>query len=80
MSVIDIISLGITGLSLVLSPLVYIWRTTVHRIEKLESQHSTKIDETKVRQLLDDKIDPVKEDLIQIRDRLDSIIDKLLDS
>lgn len=49
------------------------------RIAALEAQHDTKIDREDARQMIEDKIGPMKEDLLFIRDRIVSLTDRLLD-
>lgn len=49
------------------------------RISALEAQHDDKIDREHARQMIEDKIGPMKDDLMFIRDRIVSLTDRLLD-
>ncbi len=49
------------------------------RLSALEAEQDNKIDKTEVRQLIEDKIGPMKDDLMFIRDRIVSLTDRLLD-
>lgn len=48
------------------------------RIEKLEEQMSTKLTEVEVRQILIDNLTPLKEGMVDLRDRLDKVIEILI--
>ena len=56
----------------------WLMQSLLNRLNVLEHQIDTKIDEPKVRQLLTDKIDPIQEDIAELKVRLDKIIDLLL--
>lgn len=49
------------------------------RISTLETQLLTKVNDKQVRQLLEDKIDPIHQDLKEIKDQLSNIINRLID-
>ncbi len=49
------------------------------RLAALEAQQDNKLDKIEARQLIEDKVGPMKEDLIFIRDRIVSLTDRLLD-
>lgn len=76
----DIILSGLTLLSFVLAPILYVWRTTVSRIDNLEQETKTKMSENEVRQLVDDKLESVKDNLHDIKLSLQQILDKLIDT
>lgn len=60
----------------------YIMKGIFTRIDALEKELPKKVEETEVRQLLTDKIDPIKDDINDIKqdiDMLASKIDKLID-
>lgn len=56
----------------------YFMKSLLVRISNLESTMPTKLDEKEVRQLLSDKLDPVREDLRKLEGKLDKITDILL--
>lgn len=53
-------------------------RSTMQRISDLEKSVALKVEEDKVRQLLVDKIEPLREDVQDLKVKLDKIIDLLL--
>jgi len=61
--------------AVLLAPLIYIWKTMLHRIERLEEKIDTKIDEKTVRQLVSDKLDPLTQDIKELKD----LVTKLLE-
>lgn len=65
----------ITG---VISLLLYIWKLSVSRIEKLEKTEEMKPTKEEVRQLLDDKLQPVTDDLIEIKTRVETLINFIM--
>jgi hypothetical protein len=50
----------------------------MQRLDTLERQMVTKTDEHEVRQLLSDKVDPIKESMSEIKEKVDKVIDLLL--
>lgn len=61
----------------------YIRKKDVDKIEKLEDRISQSVTESQVRQIVIDKIDPIKEDLTEIKDDMKSCnakLDKLFDN
>lgn len=59
------------GASLIIPPIAYL----VRRFMAFESKIDQKVDEKKVQQLLHDKIEPLKEDLTEIKQRIEKLID-----
>lgn len=55
------------GLPLILGAGAYVVKSVLLRISELEEKVNDAVTETQVRQLLGDKIDPIKEDLEEIR-------------
>lgn len=74
----SIITIGITILSIVIAPIVYIWKNIMSRLDNLEKQQVKIITKEEARELIDDKIDSMKEDMVEIKVRLDKIIDRLI--
>jgi hypothetical protein len=56
----------------------FLMQSLLNRLSILEHQIDIKVDEPRVRQLLSDKIDPLQEDIAELKVRLDKIIDLLL--
>lgn len=50
----------------------------VKRFMSLETKIHEKLSEEQTRKLISDKVDPMKEDLIEIRARLDHILDYII--
>lgn len=75
MTVEGLITVAFTSLSLLLAPLIYIWKNVVKRIDTLETKINAKMDEQEVRVLLADKLDPMKEDLHEVKALLHRILD-----
>lgn len=53
-------------------------KSHVDRLDKIEKTLMTKIDEPEVRTILADKIDPMKEDIKEIKEMLNHIITVIL--
>lgn len=71
-------------LSIVLSTLIglllYIWKAQMSDINQLKEEMKNKVTEDEMRQILLDKVDPMKETLEDIRNRLDHLLDKIIDN
>jgi len=74
----SIVVITATILSIITTPVVYIYKSIMQRIETLEKETNDKMTESEVRILLDDKLEPMKDDLHEIKTRLDSILDRLI--
>lgn len=71
---------GVIVCTALLLPLVKTYFTKLeNRISMIDSEVKTKMNETQVRQLMADKIDPLASKLEDIRDDLKDIKDKLFD-
>ena len=66
------------AIPLILTLGTYLVRNTFRRLENIEKDVSTKLDEARVRQLLADKIDPLREDVHDLKSQLDKIYSLLL--
>lgn len=69
--------------SLIIIPILgYLFKTLIgnhmQRIDNLEQNLLEKISETQVRVLMQDKLDPIKEDLIDINNKINKVLDHLL--
>lgn len=56
----------------------YLMKTHTDRIETLEKLMPMKMTEVEVRQILSDKLDPLKDSIEDCKERLDKILDMLL--
>lgn len=56
----------------------FFMKSILARIDILEKEIPSKLNETEVRQLLVDKIDPIREDIKDLQIKLDKIVDILL--
>lgn len=63
---------------ILLGAIGYLIRIQVARIDMLEQRMTQKVEEPQVRQILADKIDPLKEDIQQVNNKLDSIYNILI--
>jgi len=70
----------ISGLILILSGAVsyFIKVLVMERIDMLEQQMPTKMTEAETRLLLSDKIEPIKESMTEIKEKVDKVIDLLI--
>lgn len=71
-------------LSYVVIPIIitivgFIMRTIHSRIDHLEKLVPTKLDQAEVRQIVADKIDPLREDIHEIKAKLDRVMDILIE-
>lgn len=62
----------------VLGVVAYIVRAQMQRLDLLEQQMPMKMTEAEVRQVLADKVDPIKESMVEIKEKVDKVIDLLL--
>lgn len=67
----------VSGVSMFIIPAA---RGMYVRVNNLEREMLTKITDAQARQLLQDKIDPVHVDLKEIKEQLNQIINRLIDS
>ncbi len=74
----QIITIGTTVFTIISAPVLYIWRTTVHRIDNLEKEQVTKVDRAEVKELINERLDPVHEDLNEIKNRIESLINYII--
>jgi len=72
------ITICLTIIPIILTPMIYIVRTFMHRIDILEEKISNKITEEEVRLLLSDKLEPVQTNLRDIKTSLDSLTAHIL--
>lgn len=79
MTIESLVTVSITILMAALAPFLYIWRSTVARIETLEKRQQETLTKEETRRLIEDKTDSLKEDLQDIKDSLNRIIDKLIE-
>lgn len=56
----------------------FIMKSVFSRLDVLEKDIHNKVEEEKVRQLLADKIDPVREDIQELKNKLDRLMDFLI--
>lgn len=71
------ITIVITLCSVIIAPLLYIWRSLVKRLEKLEDKVEDKMDEDDVRLLLEDKLVPINKNIEEIKELLYKLLLKL---
>lgn len=71
-------SLLYVGLPVLIGGVSYFMRSILSRLDTLEKEVPSKLDETEVRQLLIDKIDPIREDIKDLQMKIDKIVDILL--
>ena len=79
MSFDDLTTIGLAVLTLIAAPLLYIWKGVMSRLESLEKQMSDKMSEDSVRTLVNDKIDPLKDDLKEIKTSIDKLINHIIE-
>jgi len=56
----------------------YMVQTVTSRLGKLEEDMSKKVSQEDVRQLVADKIDPIREDIHEVKTKLDKVMDILI--
>lgn len=71
-----LLSIGVPVLAAIIA---YVIRESVmNRISKLEEAYRHTISEERARQIMTDKMDPIKEDLKEIRDQVNKLFDKIV--
>jgi Tfp pilus assembly protein PilO len=75
MSVETLITITIAILSVLIAPLAYIWRSVMNRLDKLEENQQTFVKEEEVRNILNDKVTPIADNLEEVKTLLYKIID-----
>jgi hypothetical protein len=63
---------------LVTALITYILRSFGQRLDAIEEKLNHRITETEVRQIIADKVDPLKESLKEIKDKIDKLFDLIL--
>jgi hypothetical protein len=58
-----------------IAPLAYIWRSVMNRLDKLEENQQTFVKEEEVRNILNDKVTPIADNLEEVKTLLYKIID-----
>jgi uncharacterized protein YoxC len=64
---------------IVLTVLGYLMKTHLDRIQELEKRVDLTINEAEIRGIINDKIDPIKEDISEIKATLNHILTAILD-
>jgi len=67
-------------ISLVIGVVGFLVKTQMQRIDVLEKEMTTKPSDEDVRRVLDDKIEPIKDSMTEIRNKVDKVIDMLLNN
>lgn len=67
MTVESLITITIAILTVVCAPVIYIGRSIMQRIDKLESDIDQKVSKDEMRAILDDKIGPMNENVNEIK-------------
>jgi hypothetical protein len=75
-----IITLSVTGLAVVTGPVIYLWRSVMARLDSLEADMKKKVSEEEVRQVIQDKIQPINEKCDDIKDSVNKILDHILNT
>lgn len=75
----SMVALGATITTLALAPFLYIWKSTMARLEELEKKSKDCASRDEVKDLIKESQEATKEDLDEIKARLDKIIDRLID-
>lgn len=72
----EIITTSIAVLSFTIGPLVYLWKYLMLRINHIEEELDKKISKEELQQ----RLDPVSEDIKEVKTRIDKILEHLLNS
>jgi HAMP domain-containing protein len=78
MNIETIITLAATGLAVLTAPLVYLWRSVMARLDNLETEMKKKISEEDVRQVINDKIEPINDKCDDIKASINQILEHIL--
>ena len=78
MDLTTIVTIGTFVASAVLGLIAHVVRSQVQRIDDLEHSIMRKTDESEVRQIVADKVDPIKESMSEIKEKVDKVIDLLI--
>ena len=79
MGIDSIVTIGVALLGLVLPPIVYVWRDIVSRIKDLEKAQKDNMDEKEIRLLISDRLDPLKEDLQELKIQINKLINHIIE-
>lgn len=74
----SIITITIAVISTCIAPVVYLYRGVMQRINDLEESNRTKMSESEVRQLLDDKLESLRENVEDVKTSLDTLTTHIL--
>lgn len=70
----ELITTGIAVLSFIIGPLVYLWKSFMTRLNNIEAELDQKISKEELQQ----RLDPVSEDIKEVKIRIDKILEHLL--
>jgi hypothetical protein len=65
-------------ISILVPGVLYNWRQLQQRLDVMQEKINSKISEDRVRAILDDNVDPIKDTLKSINEKLDNLILHLL--
>ena len=74
----SLITIGATIIAVVSAPFIFMWKQMINRVEQLEKKQQETYSKEETRLLIEDMKSDVKEDLSEVKTRLDKIIDKLM--
>lgn len=78
MSVESIIAITLAILSALAAPVIYLGKSVMSRLERLEENQTQFLKEEEVRRLLDDKMTPLQEDCKDIKESIHQLLDHVL--
>ncbi len=74
----SIISIALTVLSVLIAPIIYLGRSQMQRLDRVEQESARKLDEAQVRQIIEDKVHPISEDTREIKASIDRLLTHVL--
>lgn len=74
----DILTLTSILLPIITAIAGYFFKSLYERVERLEIKTSQFKTEEEIRQIINDKIDPIREDIKEIRTKLDQLLDLII--
>jgi hypothetical protein len=78
MTIESIITLVATVLAVILAPALYVGRSIMQRLDRLEADMKSKMTDAEVRQVISDKIDPINDKCDKIDDTVNKILDHII--
>lgn len=78
MSLESIVGFVVTIVLAISAGVYTVYKNLTDRVNKLEKEQHLSVSEEKVRQIIADRIDPLREDVLELRKSIDKLLDHII--